>query len=76
MKEKKQRNEQIVTLFKEFISIKQISELHNLTQSTAREILIRCLGLKEYLRIRKEKIKATSRRYGENYLKQRIIINR
>jgi len=62
--EKTLRNNNICLLFEDYATLRKISKLYKISEATVREILIRKLGMKTYLQIRKEKIKQTAKCYN------------
>jgi hypothetical protein len=69
--EKTERNLRMVEDFKNFISIQDIADKNKITHGTAAEIIIRLMGVKEYKKLRADKIRMTAKRYGGSYLSKR-----
>jgi len=75
MRENIKRNNNIVLMFKDLKTIREIAKKYKITESTARTILLRKLG-KDYLRIRRQRILMTATKYPPSYLEKRTFYNK
>lgn len=70
--EKTFRNNEVCFLFQEYKTLREIAKTYGISEATIREIIIRKLGIKTYLQIRKEKMRMTARSYNYDlYLSKR-----